>query len=102
MENKETNQETNFADLFDVPTSNESNEGITLDEIYEKNPNIKPQNDTLPHHQASTGKSCKTCSKQKTLSKNNIIAVGISVGILFLTFYGLIQLCKDVVSLFTR
>lgn len=102
MENQETNQETNLMGLFEVPTSDESNKNITLDEIYNKNPGIKPNNDTLPQHQNGTGKACKTCSKQKTLSKNNIIAVGISVGILFLTFYGLIELCKDVASLFTR
>lgn len=102
MENQETNQETNFNDLFEVPTSEEQTQGVTLDEIYAKNPGIKPQIDTLPHHQGNTGKACKTCSKQKAFTKNNLIAVGISVGILFLAFYGLIQLTKDVISLFTR
>jgi hypothetical protein len=72
MENQETNQET-----FINPT-NLTNLGN------------KPE------------KTCKTCSKQKGITKGNIAIMSLSFGVLFLAFYGLIQLSKDVISLFTR
>lgn len=47
-------------------------------------------------------KTCKTCSKQKGVTKGNLAIISLSFGVLFLAFYGLIQLSKDVISLFTR
>jgi hypothetical protein len=51
----------------------------------------------------SPKKECSSCkSKSKTFSSSNLKLLGIGVGLLFLSFYGLIQLIKDVASLFTR
>lgn len=46
-------------------------------------------------------KECKTC-KSKKLSGNNVRILALGTSLLFLTFYGLVSLIKDVVSLFTR
>jgi hypothetical protein len=72
MENQETNQEA----LFN--TENQLNLGD------------------------KTKKTCKTCSKKKGIAKGDIAIMSLSFGVLFLAFYGLIQLSKDVISLFTR
>ena len=88
MENQETNQET----FTEMPPYYSSELGPkSIDPIgLSSSKNNKPE------------KTCKTCAKQKVFSRNNIIAVGISISVLFLAFYGLIELCKDVASLFTR
>lgn len=47
------------------------------------------------------GKNCKTCGN-KGIGKNNVQILLFGFGLLFLSFYGLISLVKDVYSLFTR
>jgi hypothetical protein len=46
-------------------------------------------------------KNCKTCGN-KGIGKNNVQILVFGFGMLFLAFYGLVALCKDVASLFTR
>jgi len=46
-------------------------------------------------------KNCKTCGN-KGVGKNNVHILIFGFGVLFLSFYGLISLCKDIYSLFTR
>ena len=46
-------------------------------------------------------KNCKTCGN-KGIGKNNVQILIFGFGLLFLSFYGLVALCKDVASLFTR
>ena len=74
MENQETNQQEIFSTLVELPNYTEP---------------IKNE------------KECKTC-KSKALSSGNLKLVAIGVTILFLGFYGLVQIVKDVASLFTR
>ena len=51
----------------------------------------------------SPKKECSSCkSKTKTFSSSNLKLLGFGFGLLFLSFYGLIQVIKDVASLFTR
>ena len=47
-------------------------------------------------------KECKTCKKGKVLEKNNVLILGFGITFLFLAFYGLTALVKDITSLFTR
>jgi hypothetical protein len=74
MENQETNQQEFYSTLVEYPN------------------NIEPNKNE---------KECKTC-KSKALSSGNIKLVAIGVTILFLGFYGLVQIVKDIASLFTR
>jgi hypothetical protein len=74
MENQETNQEEIFSTLVEVPNYTEPNKNK---------------------------KECKSC-KNKALSSGNLKLVAIGVAILFLGFYGLVQIVKDIASLFTR
>jgi len=46
-------------------------------------------------------KECTTCNSKK-LSSSNIKILALGTSLLFLTFYGLVTLIKDVISLFTR
>ena len=46
-------------------------------------------------------KPCTTC-KKKSLSKSNIKILLVGVSILFLSFYGILTLVKDIISQFTR
>ena len=45
-------------------------------------------------------KECKTC--QKGLKNTHWGIIALSVGILFMSVYGVIELCKDVISLFSH
>jgi len=75
MENQETNQPENLTEMVGAPSY-----GIT---------------------EVKTEKGCKTC-KSKTLSKGNINIIILGSSLIFLMFYGLVSLIKDIGSLFTR
>jgi hypothetical protein len=52
--------------------------------------------------EGKSGKTCKTCNSSKTLTKNNIGLIVVGFSTVFLMFYGLISLVKDISQWFTR
>ena len=48
------------------------------------------------------GKSCKTCNSSEKLSTNNVVIIITALSTVFLTFYGLISMVKDIAEWFTR
>ena len=63
--------------------------------------NVYSQVTEIDETTGETKKPCKTCNK-KSLSSSNFKILLAGMSILFLSFYGLLSLVKDIFSLFTR
>lgn len=49
-----------------------------------------------------SGKACKTCNSSKSLSKSNVVILVSGLSCIFLMFYGLVSVIKDISEWFTR